>query len=182
MSRRRCAIAALVAVAAAAVAAPAAFAGTTSIQGSLSPGDTPSANTIFFGSEPQVPSTCTRVNPKPTNISLSSVNDVYSFWNATNQFQCVTVTLTANGLTCSLFVDGVTASNAYAYATSAFDPASASANWLADSGGVDSFPTQRFGFVVGPFAQFQVVVTSSFGSSFLCPSYSLTVQIGKSSR
>ncbi len=190
--RSRIVSSAVVALAALAVAVPVALAGTSTNKGSLSAGDTVQTDRLFRDANP---STCNTEKSNPGLFGDGSTQhvDAYSFWNATNQIQCVTVRLFHS---CGpADVDNINAF-AVAYADSLYDPSDPAAAWAADAG--QSSSPEQFGFRVGPFQSFEVVVSTVEEGEVIppppppaiqpfqapagtgCVSYTLTVQIGKS--
>ncbi len=187
--RRLALLGALVAVAAA-LAAPAAFAGTTYINGSLSPGDTQQTDRLFRDGVPQGLNNLNKYNlvnglywlgqPTPYPYLAWGVPynpgvigdaedravDVYSFWNATNQPQQVTVRLRD---ACGPFdpsgINGFVA----AYFSNEYDPTdpegatldgqSPTGQVLIGDAGQSGQPMQ-FNTVVNRFQTFEVVVST----------------------
>jgi hypothetical protein len=193
ITRTRLAVFVVAAAAALAVAVPAAFAGTTFIQGSLSPGDIQQTDRLFRDG---IPSNCNvdkyaggLYNPGLFGDATARAADVYDFFNATNQFQCVTVRLRTN---CGPFDPALV--NGFSAAYTAYDPAFPDGlqnplfSTLIGDAGQSGSPMQ-YGFVVAPFETFQVVV-ATVGDVVVgppdpfenCNSYQLTVQIGKTAR
>jgi hypothetical protein len=191
VTRRRLAIVGLAAASMLAVAVPLALAGTSLTRGSLSTGDTQQTDRLFRDG---VPSTCTSIKAFPGLFGDQSTQsaDAYGFWNATNQFQCVTVTLQHQ---CGpADVDNINAFAA-AYDDSSYDPTNPGAGWIGDAG--QSGSPERFGIVVAPFQTFEVVVSTvedavvqpppevgpeQVPAGTGCVSYTLTVRIGKTAR
>jgi hypothetical protein len=185
ITRTRLAVFVVAAAAALAVAVPAAFAGTTFIQGSLSPGDIQQTDRLFRDG---LPSNCNvdkydggLYNPGLFGDANLRAADVYDFFNATNQFQCVTVRLRTS---CGPF--DPTLVNGFSAAYTSYDPAApdggpAPFSTLIGDAGQSGSPMQ-YGFVVAPFETFQVVVATVDLDFENCNSYQLTVQIGKTAR
>lgn len=176
ITRKRLAVFGATFAAVLAVAVPAAWAGTTLIQGSLSPGDTVQTDRLFRDG---VPSTCNTFKFNPGLLGDAGLRsaDAYTFWNATNQFQCVTVRLrTACGPIDPVGVNGFVV----AYEGVGYNPLDPSLNWIADAG--QSGQPMQFGVVVAPFETFQVVVSTVDVDLLNCNSYTLVVQIGKTAR
>jgi hypothetical protein len=191
ITKTRLALIGVAAAAVLAVAVPAAFAGTTFINGQLSPGDTAQTDRLFRDG---IPSQCTylfngfppqntigtsKTDPGIFGDGLTRSADVYSFWNATNQFQCVTVRLRTN---CGVF-DPLQI-NGFAAAYFFYNPdltAVVNPYVYAGDAGQSGSPMQ-FGFGVEPFQTFEVVVSTVDLDLLNCNNYLLTVQIGKTAK
>jgi hypothetical protein len=201
ITSKRLVLLAVAAAAALAVAVPAALAGTTYINGQLSPGDTVQTDRLFRDG---IPSQCTylfnpfppqniigtsKTDPGRANILVATRRaDVYSFSNLTPQFQCVTVRLVTNcGPFDPLHVNGFAA--AYFFYNPNLTVTGLAKYQYAGDAGQSQSPMQ-FGFGVAPFDSFFVVV-STVGDNILpltltafqnCQNYALTVQIGKTAQ
>jgi hypothetical protein len=100
---------------------------------------------------------------------LESTNyDLYSFRNASNSTQCVTVEVVLDPLLCPI----ANTLQSAAYSPS-FDPAAITANYLGDIG-VRPEPSKSYAFNVPAAAAFQVTVNETNPNAG-CNSYTLTV-------
>jgi hypothetical protein len=193
ITRTRLALIGVAAAAVLAVAVPAALAGTFSYNGSLSPGDTQQTDRLFRDG---VPSFCvygfgnplidpftgipipSKLDPGLLGDAALRAVDVYSFWNATNQYQCVTVRLaTACGPLDPTGVNGFSTSYFFYDPADPSDPGSVYAGDAGQSG-----TPMQYGFVVLPFESFEVVVSTVDIDLQNCNNYRLTVSYGKTAK
>ena len=149
----------------AAVAAPVALAASFAFHGSIASND-PDQNGLLAGDDP--PTTCTASTTAALGHSQSTNYDLYSFRNASESSQCVTVDVILDPLLCP--VANPLQSAAY---SPFFDPANITANYRGDIGAKPE-PSKSYSFNVPAAAPFEVTVNETNPDAG-CNSYTLTV-------
>jgi hypothetical protein len=155
----------LVALSIATIAVPAALAASFSFHNSVA-SDDPNQKGMLAADDPAT--TCTASTTAALEHLESTNYDLYSFRNASNSTQCVTVELVLDPLLCPI-ANGLQSA---AYSPS-FDPSAITVNYLGDIGAKPE-PSKSYGFNVPAGATFQVTVNETNPNAG-CNSYTLTV-------